>query len=109
MLIRFVTINYITIYIVLAYLAALADLFSAKVLICPPTSILERELCHGAHGNVLGDDCKPTILQFDQSCQLESSAFVDRSQAEGIKISRQGIKYCHDNIMAERVWQTDKD
>jgi hypothetical protein len=51
---------------------------------------------------------KPEIFHSDQGSQFTSSDFVERLQADKIKISWSGRRRCFDKIIVERLWRTVK-
>jgi len=76
------------------YLVAIVDLFSRNVLSWKLSSSLDTEFCLEALEMALEGGRKPEIFHSDQGCQFTSSVFVDRLQAETIKISCSARKRC---------------
>jgi putative transposase len=66
------------------------------------------EFCLDALEMALAGGRKPEIFHSDRGRQFNSSDFVARLQAEGIKISWSGKERCYDNILVERLWRTVK-
>ncbi len=90
------------------YLVAIMDLHSRHVLCWKLSNSLDTEFCLEALEMALSSGRRPQIFQSDQGCQLTSTDYVARLQAEEIKISWSGRKRCYDNILVERLWRTLK-
>jgi len=84
------------------------DLFSRNVLSWKLSNSLDTEFCLDALEMALEGGRRPEIFHSDQGCQLTSSDFVAKLQAEKIKISLSDRKRCYDNILVERLWRTVK-
>jgi len=89
-------------------LVAIVDLFSRNVLSWKLSNSLDTEFCLDALEMALEGGRRPEIFHSDQGCQLTSSDFVAKLQAEKIKISLSDRKRCYDNILVERLWRTVK-
>jgi putative transposase len=90
------------------YLVAVVDLFSRNVLGWKLSNSLDTEFCLDALEMAFAGGRKPEIFHSDQGSQFTSSDFVERLQAEKIKISWSGRRRCFDNILVERLWRTVK-
>jgi len=101
-------ITYIPLQKGFLYLVAIVDLFSRNVLSWKLSNSLDTEFCLDALEISLGGGRRPEIFHSDQGCQFTSGDFVERLQAEKIKISWSGRKRCYDNILVERLWRTVK-
>jgi putative transposase len=82
---------------------AVVILFPRHVLRWKFSNNLDTELCLEALEKALAGGLKPQIFHSDQSCQFTSVEFVAKLQAEEIKISWSGRKYCFDNILVGRL------
>ncbi len=50
----------------------------------------------------------PEIFNTDQGVQFTSEAWTSRLESAGVKVSRDGVGRCHDNIFVERLWRSVK-
>jgi putative transposase len=83
-------ITYIPLQKGFLYLEAIVDQFSRNVLSWRLSNSLDSEFCLDALEMALEGGRKPEIFHSKQGCQFISSVFVDRLQAETIKISWSG-------------------
>jgi len=92
-----------------AYLCAVMDWYSRKVLGWAVSNTMETGLCLKALGNALGSTGKvPEIFNTDQGCQFTSEEWTGRLLDLGIKISMDGKGRWMDNVFIERLWRSVK-
>jgi putative transposase len=92
-----------------AYLCAVMDWYSRKVLGWAVSNTMETGLCLKALGNALESTGKvPGIFNTDQGCQFTSEEWTGRLQALGIAISMDGKGRWMDNVFIERLWRSVK-
>ena len=92
-----------------AYLVAVIDWCSRRVLSWKLSNTLESEFCVEALDEALRLHGKPEIFNSDQGSQFTSAAFINRLKAaETVKISMDGRGRAYDNIFVERLWWTVK-
>ena len=101
-------ITYIPLQKGFLYLVAVIDLFSRHILGWKLSNSLDTEFCLEALEMAFAKGSKPEIFHSDQGSQFTSIDFVERLQAEKIKISWSGRRRCFDNILVERLWRTVK-
>jgi putative transposase len=91
-----------------AYLVAIIDWYSRRVLAWRLSNTLEAGFCVEALTEALRRFGKPEIFNTDQGSQFTSSDFTDVLRDRGIKISMDGKGRCIDNIFVERLWRSLK-
>jgi putative transposase len=92
-----------------AYLCAVMDWYSRKVLGWAVSNTMETGLCLKALGNALETTGKvPEIFNTDQGCQFTSEEWTGRLLDLGIKISMDGKGRWMDNVFIERLWRSVK-
>lgn len=91
-----------------AYLIAVIDWYSRKVLSWRLSNTMENEFCVAALEEALARYGKPEIFNSDQGAQFTSLAFTDVLKRHDIKISMDGQGRCLDNVFIERLWRTVK-
>jgi len=92
-----------------AYLCAVMDWHSRKVLGWAVSNTMETGLCLEALENALSDTGQvPEIFNTDQGCQFTSEQWTDRLLELGIKISMDGRGRWMDNVFIERLWRSLK-
>ena len=92
-----------------AYLCAVMDWYSRKVLGWAVSNTMETGLCLKALGNALESTGKvPEIFNTDQGCQFTSEEWIGCLQDLGIKISMDGKGRWMDNVFIERLWRSVK-
>jgi putative transposase len=92
-----------------AYLCAVMDWYSRKVLGWAVSNTMETGLCLKALGNALESTGKvPGIFNTDQGCQFTSEEWTGRLQDLGIEISMDGKGRWMDNVFIERLWRSVK-
>ena len=92
-----------------AYLCAVMDWYSRKVLGWAISNTMETGLCLEALENALTATGRiPEIFNTDQGCQFTSVEWTERLLDLGIKISMDGRGRWMDNVFIERLWRTIK-
>jgi len=92
-----------------AYLCAVMDWHSRKVLGWAVSNTMETGLCLEALENALSDTGQvPEIFNTDQGCQFTAEQWTDRLLELGIKISMDGRGRWMDNVFIERLWRSLK-
>jgi putative transposase len=100
-------ITYIRLARGFVYLVAVIDWWSRYVLAWELSITLDTSFCLEALDRAL-KQATPTIFNTDQGVQFTSSDFVQRLQAEHIRISWDGRGRALDNIFVERLWRSLK-
>ena len=101
-------ITYIRIERGFAYLVAVMDWHSRKVLAWRLSNTLDTEFCVDALQEALRSFGPPEIFNTDQGSQFTSRDFTGVLQAHGIRISMDGKGRAFDNIFVERLWRSVK-
>jgi putative transposase len=91
-----------------AYLVAVIDWYSRKVLSWRLSNTLETGFCREALTEALAEYGTPEIFNTDQGCQFTSAEFTDVLKAHDIRISMDGKGRALDNIFVERLWRSVK-
>ena len=91
-----------------AYLAAIIDWYSRKVLSWRISNSMDSTFCVDCLQDALATHGKPEIFNSDQGSQFTSTAFTDILKREDIKISMDGRGRALDNIFVERLWRNVK-
>jgi putative transposase len=91
-----------------AYVVAVIDWFSRRVLAWRLSNTLETTFCVDAVKEALRSYGKPEIFNTDQGSQFTSEDFTDVLLAQGVKISMDGKGRFTDNIFVERLWRSLK-
>ncbi|WP_418134135.1 IS3 family transposase [Acidihalobacter ferrooxydans] len=91
-----------------AYLVAVIDWYSRRVLSWRVSNTLDTGFCIDCLEEALRCDGKPEIFNSDQGAQFTSTAFTDVLKREGIRISMDGRGRALDNIFVERLWRSVK-
>ncbi len=91
-----------------AYLVAVIDWYSRKVLSWRISNSMEAIFCVDCLEEALRTHGKPEIFNSDQGAQFTSEAFTDVLTREGVVISRDGRGRVFDNIFVERLWRNVK-
>jgi putative transposase len=91
-----------------AYLAAIIDLYSRKILTWRLSNTLTADFCVEALAEALRRFGTPAIFNSDQGRQFTSAEFVQVLQEAGVAISMDGKGRAFDNILVERTWRTVK-
>ena len=101
-------ITYIRLAHGFAYLVAIIDWYSRRVLSWRISNSMDAEFCVDCLEEALRTHGKPEIFNSDQGSQFTSEAFTGVLTREGIIISMDGRGRAFDNIFVERLWRTVK-
>ena len=101
-------ITYIRLAHGFAYLVAIIDWYSRRVLSWRISNSMEAEFCVDCLEEALRTHGKPEIFNSDQGSQFTSEAFTGVLTREGIVISMDGRGRAFDNIFVERLWRNVK-
>ena len=92
-----------------AYLCAVMDWHTRKVLGWAVSNTMDTELCLNALQQALSlTGTKPGIFNTDQGCQFTSDEWTARLTELGIAISMDGKGRWMDNVFIERLWRSVK-
>jgi putative transposase len=91
-----------------AYLVAIIDWYSRRVLSWRISNSMEAVFCVDCLEDALRHHGKPEIFNSDQGSQFTSAAFTDVLKREGVVISMDGRGRAFDNIFVERLWRSVK-
>jgi putative transposase len=101
-------ITYIPLAHGFAYLVAIMDWYSRRVLSWRLSNTLESTFCVEALREALSQFGVPEIFNTDQGSQFTDQAFTGVLLERGVKISMDGKGRCIDNIFVERLWRSLK-
>ena len=101
-------ITYIRLARGFAYLVAVIDWYSRRVLSWRISNSMEAVFCVDCLEDALRNHGKPEIFNSDQGSQFTSDAFTKVLQREGVTISMDGRGRAFDNIFVERLWRSVK-
>ena len=92
-----------------AYLCAVMDWYSRKVLGWAVSNTMGTDLCLEALNRALRNTgTTPEIFNTDQGCQFTSEEWTGRLLELGVKISMDGRGRWMDNVFIERLWRSVK-
>ena len=91
-----------------AYLVAIIDWYSRRVLSWRLSNTLEADFCVDALNEALSKYGKPEIFNTDQGSQFTSKEFTNKLSDRKVLISMDGRGRAYDNIFIERLWRTVK-
>lgn len=91
-----------------AYLAAIIDLHSRKVMSWRLSNTMDTSFCKEALQEAIFRFGPPEIFNTDQGSQFTSDSFTSILKAHGIKISMDGKGRWIDNVFIERLWRSVK-
>ena len=91
-----------------AYLVAVIDWYSRKVLSWRLSNSMDASFCVDCLEDALREHGKPTVFNSDQGSQFTSAAFTDVLKRENVIISMDGRGRAFDNIFVERLWRNVK-
>lgn len=92
-----------------AYLCAVMDWYSRKVLGWAVSNTMETGLCLTALNQAVEDTGHlPEIFNTDQGCQFTSEEWIGRLEDLGVRISMDGRGRWMDNVFIERLWRSLK-
>lgn len=103
-----VDITYVRLAHGFAYLVAVIDWYSRKVLSWRISNSMDASFCVDCLEDALRSHGTPAIFNSDQGSQFTSDAFTGVLLREGITISMDGRGRAFDNIFVERLWRTIK-
>ena len=101
-------ITYIPMAAGFAYLVAIMDWYSRRVLSWRLSNTLEPDFCIEALQEALSGFSPPEIFNTDQGAQFTVEAFTKALLDRGIKVSMDGKGRCIDNVFVERLWRSLK-
>ena len=101
-------ITYIRLAHGFAYLVAIIDWYSRRVLAWRLSNTLEAGFCVDCLDDALRVHGRPAVFNTDQGSQFTSTAFTGVLLDAGIDISMDGRGRALDNIFVERLWRTVK-
>ena len=91
-----------------AYLFAVMDWASRRVLAWRLSNTLTTDFCLEAVQEAINRYGKPDIFNTDQGCQFTSLEFTGLLKQHGIAISMDGKGCWRDNVFVERLWKSIK-
>ncbi len=91
-----------------AYLVAIIDLYSRKVMSWRLSNTMDASFCIEALEDAIQRFGPPEIFNSDQGSQFTSDAFTSVLKAHGVKISMDGKGRWVDNVFIERLWRSVK-
>jgi putative transposase len=91
-----------------AYLVAIIDWYSRRVLAWRLSNTLDTAFCIEALQDALTRFGQPAIFNTDQGSQFTAGDFTRVLRARGIAISMDGTGRYLDNIFVERLWRSLK-
>jgi putative transposase len=101
-------ITYIRLAHGFAYLVAIIDWYSRRVLSWRISNSMGAVFCVDCLEDALRLHGKPEVFNSDQGAQFTSTAFTGVLLREGITISMDGRGRAFDNIFVERLWRSVK-
>jgi putative transposase len=101
-------ITYIPLAKGFAYLVAVMDWHSRKVLAWRLSNTMEAEFCVEALAEALHRHGRPEIFNTDQGSQFTSDEFTRVLLDSGVRISMDGKGRWMDNVFIERLWRSLK-
>ena len=91
-----------------AYLVAVMDWYSRKVLSWRVSNVMDTDFCIEALEEAINRYGTPEIFNTDQGSQFTSDAFTDVLKQNNIRISMDGKGRWIDNVFIERLWRSVK-
>lgn len=92
-----------------AYLCAVMDWYSRKVLGWALSNTMDATLCEDALTMAVNQSaCLPDIFNTDQGSQFTSERWIKKLTELGVKISMDGRGRWMDNVFIERLWRSVK-
>lgn len=101
-------ITYIPLTYGFAYLVAIIDWYSRRVLAWRLSNTMESSFCVEAYEEAVARFGAPEIFNSDQGSQFTDERFIAVSKKNGTSISMDGVGRCMDNIFVERLWRSLK-
>lgn len=87
-----------------AYLVAIIDVYSRRILAWRLSNSMDTRFCLEALEEAVERFGRPEIMNSDQGAQFTSSAFTGALEGQGVKISMDGKGSWRDNVFIERFW-----
>ena len=91
-----------------AYLVAILDLYSRKVLSFRVSNAMSTDFCVEALEEALTRYGAPEIFNTDQGAQFTAEDFTQPLEARGVRVSMDGKGRWVDNVFVERLWRSVK-
>ena len=91
-----------------AYLVAVIDWYSTRVLSWRISNSMVAAFCGDCLEDALREHGKPEVFNSDEGSQFTSVAFTGVMKREAIAISMDGRGRAYDNIFVERLWRSVK-
>jgi putative transposase len=91
-----------------AYLGAILDLYSRKVLSFRVSNAMSTDFCAEALEEALARYGTPEIFNTDQGAQFTAEDFTKALLAKGVRVSMDGKGRWIDNVFVERLWRSVK-
>ena len=91
-----------------AYLIAIIDLYSRRVMSWQLSNTMDASFCKETLEDAIQRFGPPEIFNTDQGSQFTSDSFTGVLKAHGIKISMDGKGRWVDNVFIERLWRSVK-
>lgn len=101
-------ITYIRLARGFAYLVAIIDWYSRKVLSWRISNSMDASFCVDCLEDALRHHGRPEVFNSDQGSQFTSTAFTEVLKREAVTISMDGRGRALDNIFVERLWRNVK-
>jgi putative transposase len=101
-------ITYIPLALGFAYLVAIIDWYSRRVLSWRLSNTMDTDFCVDALREALARFGCPEIFNTDQGAQFTADAFIKVLRNSGAAISMDGRGRFIDNVFVERVWRSLK-
>jgi putative transposase len=101
-------ITYIRLASGFAYLVAIIDWYSRRVLSWRISNTMEAVFCVDCLEDAMRTHGKPEVFNSDQGTQFTSEAFTGVLKREEVTISMDGRGRAFDNIFVERLWRSVK-
>ena len=101
-------ITYIRLKHGFAYLTAIIDWYSRKVLAWRLSNTMDSSFCIEALEEAFESYGIPEYFNSDQGAQFTSEEFTGQLRMRGVKISMDGKGRAIDNVFTERLWRTIK-
>jgi putative transposase len=91
-----------------AYLVAILDLYSRKVLSFRVSNAMSTDFCVEALEEALARYGVPDIFNTDQGSQFTAEDFTKALEDKGVRVSMDGKGRWVDNVFVERLWRSVK-
>lgn len=101
-------ITYVRVGRSFAYLTAVIDWYSRKVLSWRLSNTMDADFCVSALEEALANYGAPEIFNTDQGSQFTSTEFTRVLKKRHVRISMDGKNRALDNIFVERLWRSVK-